>query len=103
MVKTFQPPAWPAAGCVSVCANGALTLRVCQPPCVNIFSVPRMATMKDYNERLRAMGKARFERIQRMRKRIPPMTLEEIAALEGCTRQRISAIIQRGTRKANGK
>lgn len=69
-------------------------------PLRDYFLCASIAPMKDYNDRLRQMGEARYLRIKRMRERKPPMTLEEIAALEGCTRQRIGAIIKRG---ANGR
>lgn len=52
--------------------------------------------MKDYNDRLRTMAEARYERIKRMRERTPPLSLREIAELEGCSKQRISEILKRG-------
>ena len=57
--------------------------------------------MSDYNDRLRALGEARYRRIKRMRER--GMTLQEIGGLEGCSRQCISKILQRDKNRKAAK
>lgn len=54
--------------------------------------------MNDHNQRLYQEGQARFKRLMRLREK--GMTLEEIADIEGCSKQRVDQIFQRYGAKA---
>ncbi len=50
--------------------------------------------MNNHNARLQKLGDARYKRFRRMREQ--GMTMEAIALIEGCSKQRIDQILKRG-------